>query len=193
MRSIAFLATAAAAFAAFATPASAQQSAPFTGARVEGLVGWDRLQQSGGHNDDVMYGIAGGYDMQMGGALVGIEGEAADSNNKACVGAGTALDTRLCAKAARDLYVGGRVGTVVGGRTLLYAKAGYTNARVKITEDDGTDRVTLDSADLDGVRVGAGAEYAVGPNSFVKAEYRYSNYEQGFERHQVAAGFGFRF
>lgn len=190
MRSIAFLATAA--VVAIAAPASAQQSAPFTGARVEGLVGSDRLQNNG-HNDDVMYGIAGGYDMQMGGALVGIEGEAADSNNKSCVGAGTALDSRLCAKAARDLYVGGRVGTVIGGRTLLYAKAGYTNARVKLTDDNGSDRITLDRTNLDGVRVGAGAEYAVGPNSFIKAEYRYSNYEAGFERHQAVAGFGFRF
>jgi outer membrane immunogenic protein len=192
MRSFAFLATATAAVVAIAAPASAQQSAPFTGARVEGLVGWDRLQ-NGGHNDDVMYGIAGGYDMQMGGALVGIEGEASDSNNKTCVGAGTAIDSRTCAKAARDLYIGGRVGKVVGGRTLLYAKAGYTNARVKLTDDNGSDRITLAHSDLDGVRVGAGAEYAIGPNSFIKAEYRYSNYEQGFERHQAVAGFGFRF
>ena len=192
MRSIAFLATAAAAVVAIAAPASAQQSAPFTGARVEGLVGWDRLQ-SGGHNDDVMYGIAGGYDMQMGGALVGIEGEASDSDNKDCVGAGTATNSRLCAKAARDLYVGGRVGTVVGGRTLLYAKAGYTNARFKLTDDNGNNQITLDRGNFDGVRVGAGAEYGVGPNSFVKAEYRYSNYEQGLERHQAVAGFGFRF
>ena len=50
-----------------------------------------------------------------------------------------------------------------------------------------------DSANADGVRVGAGAEYAIGPNSYVKAEYRYSNYEGGFERHQALAGFGFRF
>jgi outer membrane immunogenic protein len=190
MRSIAFLATAA--VVAIAAPAAAQQSAPFTGARVEGIVGWDRLK-AGGSNDDVMYGIAGGYDMQMGGALVGIEGEASDSDNKDCVGAGTALNSRLCAKASRDLYVGGRVGTVVGGRTLLYAKAGYTNARFKLTDDNGTNQVTLDRGNFDGVRVGAGAEYAVGPNSFVKAEYRYSNYEQGLERHQALAGFGFRF
>jgi outer membrane immunogenic protein len=193
MRSFAFPALLAtvAAFAA-AAPVSAQTAAPFTGARVEGLIGWDRLQ-AGGHNDDVMYGVAGGYDMQMGSALVGIEAEASDSDNKDCVGAGTATNSRLCAKAARDLYVGGRVGTVVGGSTLLYAKAGYTNARFKITDDNGTNQVTLDRGNFDGVRVGAGAEYAVGPNSFVKAEYRYSNYEAGLERHQVAAGFGFRF
>lgn len=195
MRSFAYpalLATAAAVGLAAAAPASAQASAPFTGARVEGLAGWDRLQ-NGGHSDDFMYGVAGGYDFQAGSALVGIEGEASDSNNKACEGARTVADPRVCAKAARDLYVGGRVGTVVGGKALLYAKAGYTNARAKLTSDNGTTEITLGKTNFDGVRVGGGAEVAVGPNAFIKAEYRYSNYEEGLERHQVVGGFGFRF
>ena len=34
---------------------------------------------------------------------------------------------------------------------------------------------------------------ALGPNTFVKAEYRYSNYEQGFDEHQGVVGLGFRF
>ncbi|TVV73190.1 outer membrane protein [Sphingomonas solaris] len=175
-----------------ATPALAQE-APFTGARVEGIVGWDRIGANGGHDDDVNYGVAGGYDVQRGGLLVGLEGEFADSNVKACAGAQTALNPRLCAKAARDLYVGGRVGTVVGSNVLLYAKAGYTNARFKLTSDNGTTETTLDRGNFDGVRVGAGAEYAIGPNSYVKAEYRYSNYEDGLSRNQVVGGFGFRF
>ncbi|HEX8447692.1 MAG TPA: porin family protein [Sphingomonas sp.] len=175
-----------------AVPALAQDVAPFTGARVEGLVGYDNVKTDG-HDDAVGYGIGAGYDMQMRGMVVGVEAEATDSNVKQCFGAQTLASPETCAKAARDLYVGGRVGTVVGGRTLLYAKAGYTNARFKLTQDDGTDRVTLGRTDLDGIRVGVGAEYAVGPNSFVKAEYRYSNYEDGFERNQAIAGFGFRF
>ena len=44
----------------------------------------------------------------------------------------------LRVRAGRDLYVGGRVGVVVGGNTLLYAKAGYTNARVRVDYEDGT-------------------------------------------------------
>lgn len=190
MRSVIFAALVA---ATVATPALAQESAPFTGARVEGIIGWDRLQANGGNNDSITYGVAGGYDFQRGGLLVGIEGEATDSDVKSCVGARTLADPRLCAKAARDLYVGGRVGKVIGGRTLLYAKAGYTNARFKATTDDGVAQTTLFKDDLNGVRVGAGAEYAIGPNSYVKAEYRYSNYEQGISRNQVVGGFGFRF
>ena len=178
---------------AAATPALAQDRAPFTGPRVEGLIGWDRVQSDGDRDDAVGYGAAVGYDMQMGGAVVGLEGEYSDSDARSCVGSTTAADPRLCVKTGRDLYAGGRVGTVVGGSTLLYAKAGYTNAQAKLTSDDGTGQVTLDKANLDGIRVGAGAEHAIGQNSYVKAEYRYSNYEQGVSRHQAMAGFGFRF
>lgn len=178
--------------ASAATPALAQDKAPFTGARVEGLAGWDRVQNNG-HDDGVQYGIGAGYDFQAGGAVLGIEAEAADSSVKQCAGSATVASPRVCAKAGRDLYVGGRVGTVVGGRTLLYAKAGYTNAQAKLTSDDGTTRTTLGKTNLDGARIGVGAEYAIGPNAFVKTEYRYSNYEKGFERHQVVAGFGLRF
>jgi outer membrane immunogenic protein len=90
-------------------------------------------------------------------------------------------------KSGRDLYAGARVGMLVTPSMLLYAKAGYTNAQAKLTSDDGTDQITLDKTKLDGIRVGGGAEYALGTNSFAKAEYRYSNYEQGVERHQVMA------
>lgn len=178
---------------AAASPALAQDRAPFTGFRVEGLVGLDRVQSNSGHDDALGYGVGAGYDMQMGGALIGVEGEYSDSNNRSCAGAATVADPRLCVKAGRDLYAGARIGTVVGGRTLLYAKAGYTNAQAKLTSNDGTGQITLDKTNLDGVRVGGGAEVALSHNSFVKAEYRYSNYERGVERHQGMAGFGFRF
>ncbi|WP_380873509.1 hypothetical protein ACFB49_41920 [Sphingomonas sp. DBB INV C78] len=175
-----------------ATPALAQDAANFAGPRVEGVIGWDRVQANGGHDDGVLYGIGAGYDLQSGNMVYGLEAELTDSDVKACVGAATTADPRLCAKTGRDIYVGGRVGAVVGGSTLLYAKAGYTNARYKVSADDGTVFIS-DGSNLDGIRVGAGAEYALSPNTYLKAEYRYSNYEQGLERHQVVGGFGFRF
>lgn len=190
MRSFAFALLAA---TVAASPALAQEGAPFTGPRVEGLVGWDRVQGDGARADEVTYGLAAGYDMQMGFGLVGADVEFMDSDTRSCEGAATVADPRLCAKAARDLYVGGRIGTVVGDRALLYAKLGYTNARFKLTADDGTVEESFGSTDFDGIRAGVGAEYAVGPNSFVKAEYRYSNYEDGLARHQALGGFGFRF
>src|ERR1700750_2821251 len=102
------------ALAAVAAPVAAQDgAAPFTGVHVEGLAGWDDIRNHG-HSNDFMYGIAGGYDMALGsGTRVGISGKVPDSDTKSCFGAATAADPRLCAKAARDLYIGGRVGKVV--------------------------------------------------------------------------------
>lgn len=196
MRRFAYLAALAAPLLAVA-PAAAQTatdpSAPsFTGLRVQGLAGWDRTQAYGGHKDGVLYGAGLGYDVQRGGILIGIDGEIDGSTAKDCVGSATAADPRLCAKAGRDLYVGGRVGTLLGARTLLYAKAGYTNARYSLGDNNGTTNVG-GSKNFDGLRVGGGLEYALTRNAFVNAEYRYSNYQDGLSRNQVVGGFGVRF
>jgi outer membrane immunogenic protein len=138
----------------------------FSGAHAEVLGGWDRVQGEGTHDDGVLYGVGAGYDLRRGNAVFGIEGEASDSTQKENVGA-------LTEHASRDLYVGGRVGAVVGGNNLLYAKAGYTDYR----------QTSIYSPELgfaavhphaSGFRLGAGAEFAVGRRAFVKAEYRFT-------------------
>ncbi len=186
---------AALAASAMATPALAQPSAPFTGLRVEGLAGYDNLKGNGGGRDGIAYGVAAGYDFQLGGLVAGIEGEYLDSDTKGCEADFVIASDSICANGKRDLYVGGRAGFAVAPSTLLYAKAGYTNAKVGVNY---TDTVTPANSfrvadELDGVRVGAGVEQQLGTNLFAKAEYRYSNYEQGIERHQVLGGVGFRF
>ena len=190
------VAAALAAGTALATPAMAQDYAPFTGPRVEGIIGYDNVgtEDVDDNSDGIVYGGGIGYDMQMGNMLAGVEAEFTESTVDECIGGAVVAGDELCAKVGRDLYVGGRLGTVVGTSTLLYAKAGYVNGRLE-TEYEGPTggAVTELSEDLDGVRLGAGAEFAMGPNSFLKAEYRYSNYEQDFEKHQVVAGIGFRF
>ena len=81
---------------------------------------------------------------------------------------------------------------------LGYLKAGYTNAQVDVRYDLGNTRVS-DDAKLDGLRLGAGLEYRLAGQTFIKGEYRYSNYSrvEGFDtdvdRHQVLAGLGLRF
>ena len=186
---------AALAASALAAPALAQDAAPFTGPRVEALVGYDNVKGDGGHRNGVTYGVGAGYDFQLGGAVLGVEGEATDSSAKGCETNFVTATDRICANAKRDLYVGGRVGFAVAPSTLLYAKAGYTNARFKVNYTDTATPANNTSAatNLDGVRVGAGVEQKLGTNLYAKAEYRYSNYEQGVDRHQVVAGFGFRF
>jgi outer membrane immunogenic protein len=49
------------------------------------------------------------------------------------------------------------------------------------------------SGNGDGLRLGAGIEFALGRGAYAKTEYRYSNYEGGVTRNQVITGLGFRF
>lgn len=171
------------------TPAVAQDRAPFTGPRVEALAGYDVLRsgeeqdgvRTGGNNGDesidgLGYGLGVGYDIGVGRAVFGVEGEI--SGSSAEQESGESIDgTRFLGRigTGRDLYVGGRVGFAVAPRTLAYVKAGYTNLAVESTVTSGTTNIDFDT-NVDGYRLGAGLEQQLGNNTFVKAEYRYSNY-----------------
>jgi outer membrane immunogenic protein len=155
----------------------AQDAAPAapSGFRVEALVGWDRPSVDGFHADGVLFGVGAGYDVAVGQSVsLGIDAEASDSTAKK-----DDVSTR------RDLYAGGRANFAVSPKANVYIKGGYTNARLHVSG--------LGSGNLDGFRVGAGGQYSVGGKAYVGAEYRYSNDEAGFERHQVALTVGTRF
>jgi outer membrane immunogenic protein len=177
-------ATAASAAVLGATPAFAQEApvAP-TGPRVEAVVGYDRVKALGEKDGGILYGIGAGYDFAVGsGVSLGADIEATDSTQKEG-------DPDIAqVKAGRDLYAGGRVTFAVSPSANLYVKGGYTNARFKATDGEVTD-----SANFDGFRIGAGGQLAVSGKAYVGAEYRYSNYEQGLSRNQVALTVGTRF
>ncbi len=211
------------ALSAFAVPAAAQvqDQSPFTGLRGEVVGGYDSLRAGSDVDDDVnvdndqsidgiTYGVAVGYDVDLGSIVIGPEAEFTDSSadveftNGDFEGFGFGN-----VSAGRDLYLGARIGINAAPNTLLYVKGGYTNAKLNIRNNDGTFESNNDF-DLDGYRVGAGAEYAFQQNAFVKLEYRYSNYSEGevdfdgnlpdtnrfnvdLDRHQVMAGLGVRF
>lgn len=208
---------------AISAPAMAQDATDgtFTGPRVEALVGYD-ISKAGDTVDDdlnenndqsidgVTYGGAIGYDFNVGGVVLGLEGELTDSSANVEFDGGDAETFGLGdVNAGRDLYVGVRAGVLATPDLLLYAKGGYTNARYNVNGSFDGDEYRA-KIDTDGFRVGAGAEYAINENTFAKIEYRYSNYssaELDFEgdqpdvdlgeidvdRHQVMLGFGYRF
>lgn len=179
-----------------ATPALAQDAPNVGGFHIDGLVGYDRANIDDEGTNGVLYGVGAGYDFRSGNAVFGIEGEATDSTSDECVGDVAIVGDELCVRAGRDLYAGARVGAVVGNNTLLYAKAGYTNARIGVDYEDGTAATGPDfriRENLDGVRVGGGAQFGIGTNAYIRTEYRYSNYQDGVDRHQVVGGLGFRF
>lgn len=185
---------------AFAVPAFAQDapppSGPPAGFHVEGLAGYDSAQIYQDNDGGLLYGIGAGYDFRAGPILLGIAGEAIDTTNRGCIDGLAVPGDSLCSRAGRDLYIGARAGTNVARNVLLYATAGYTNARFRVDYDDGTPGGTNDfgySQNLDGVRVGLGAEFGIGRNAFIRTEGRYSNYQGDSGRGQVIGGFGFRF
>jgi len=211
-----------------ATPAMAQDVAanPFTGLRVEGLVGYDTLQAGSSANDEdestdntvdgVAYGVGAGFDFDLGGAVLGIEGEFMDSSGEQESDENiNGVPTTFGLDISRDVYIGGRVGFAVAPSTLLYAKGGYTSTRLESQIEDATDSVNFDTS-VDGYRIGAGLEqqfgaggFGFGASSYGKIEYRYSNYSDfrvgddvfeddgeldvDLDRHQVLVGLGVRF
>jgi outer membrane immunogenic protein len=195
---------------AAASPAFAQaEPGPFTGARAEAVLGYDSLGFSGEDDvDDIggddsleglLYGVGVGFDFDAGGVVIGAEAEYTDSTGSFDFedeDGEAGLDT------GRDLYIGGRLGFTVAPTTLLYVKGGYTN--LKLDANLSTDDEDFGgSGEIDGYRLGAGAEFLFGTNSYGKIEYRYSNYgsfgdddlfgEVDVDRHQFVAGVGLRF
>ena len=176
-----------------ATPAFAQpagEASPFTGFRVEGILGYDALKSgesdngvdTGDNNGDetvegALFGVGVGYDFDLGGVVAGIEGEFTESTGKQ--EADETLDGinfTSSVKTGRDLYIGGRIGFRAAPSTLVYGKAGYTNTSIEAGFETTDDRFEFDT-NVDGWRLGAGIEQLFGPNAYGKLEYRYSNYK----------------
>ena len=207
--------------AALSTPAMAQEADNFSGFRVQGIAGYDIVQAGSSVDDDgvdnndqsiegVNYGIAAGYDYDLGNAVIGVEAELTDSSAETEFDDGDFEGFGFGrVDAGRDLYLGVRAGVKAAPDVLVYAKGGYTNAKLNLLANDGTTEFRQD-IDLDGWRAGAGVEYAINSNTFFNLEYRYSNYSEGeidfdgdlpdsdrfdvdLDRHQIMAGVGVRF
>ncbi|MEJ7933439.1 outer membrane beta-barrel protein [Sphingobium sp. AN558] len=200
-------------------PAMAQETGPtFTGPRVEAILGYDHIgagssiDNNNGRDDQsidgLLYGVGAGYDVNLGSAVVGVEGEFTDSTAKSDRRDPTDTFGFGRVSQGRDLYVGARAGFLANPQTLLYVKGGYTNTKLNVLAGD-TNQSTDTAFKLDGWRIGGGAERAIGEHSFAKLEYRYSKYDDGHidfrngatssrfdvdtDRHQVVASVGYRF
>lgn len=219
MRKFLLAASALAAATAFSAPAFAQDAAGPSGFRVGVIGGLDIVRPGSTEDSDVdgddqsiegaLYGIEAGYDIPLGGVVLGVEAELNDTTGKTRT---NSTDPNFFGygqvSTARDIYAGVRLGFMASPKTMIYAKGGYTNARLNVLVDNGATE-TENNFQLDGWRVGAGVEQSIGRNSYAKLEYRYSNYtdadfqlanggttdrfEVDTDRHQIVAGVGFRF
>ncbi|MEQ8743794.1 porin family protein [Parasphingorhabdus sp.] len=179
---------AAIAVSALASPVLAQESGDFSGVKATAIAGYDNTDfgiagvGSADNADGFLYGASLGYDLQSNNIVYGVEAEITESTADIS-GGGASVD------ASRDLYAGARVGFVAGDKALIYAKAGYTNARYT-GAGAGFGAV---AGNADGVRVGAGVEFKLSDKVFARGEYRYSNYEAGVSRNQGIVGLGVKF
>lgn len=180
------IALVAAALIAIPTAAQAQGYA-----QVQG--GLDSVSVLGSSDEGIAFGGAVGYDFALSpNAFIGIEGSVDDSTTKECVADLIVVGDETCAKTGRDLSAVARLGIGIGSSSQVYVLGGYTNARISATYNDGT-TVTKAGANGDGFRLGAGYRISFSENMFGKIEYRYSNYESDFSRHNGLVAVGVTF
>lgn len=183
------------------TPAHAKDNPRFDGPWVGATAGYDGFTAGEGDGDDtqddIAYGIALGYDLNLGGVVIGAEAELTDSAVSATSSDLFEAEDRLTISAGRDIYAGARIGVPVSDTMLLFAKAGYTNQRFNAVYTlDGSSETFAEN--VDGFRLGGGGELSFG-QPFARIEYRYSEYgtfsdtDLETSRHQVMLSAGLRF
>jgi outer membrane immunogenic protein len=185
-----------------ATPALAQSAAPggfYVGA-IGGYEGIDVESADGSVSadaDSAVYGVNAGYDLSLGSAFVGIEGELSTS--------GSSTDFPASFTGARDgleangqYYLGARAGVALTPGIAAYAKAGYTSLSTKAFTTAGTLSELEDNAG--GFRFGGGLLVQLPGPLEGRIEYRHSQYGDVGDgaygdatTDQVVAGVGVRF
>jgi len=208
MRRFLLLTIAAVSTVAAATPAFAQDDTDLSGFRIEAVAGWDNFSTGHGNStskDDIVWGFGAGYDFQTSGVVIGVEGEVTWTGVDATAFGVLTPSDSLRLEAARDLYIGARVGVPFTPQFLGYVKGGYTNLLIESTYNPANLGGVIEdsSSDTSGYRFGAGIEYRFNPNFSVKGEYRYSHYSAigehnpdfniDTDRNQILIGVGYHF
>jgi len=147
--------------------------------------------------DNAVYGITAGYDLSLGSAFVGVEGEISTSDGSTSFpdsfgGAREGLETN------GQYYIGARAGFAITPGIAAYGKAGYTALDTTAFTESGS-LSDLDE-NTDGFRFGGGLQVQLPGPLEARIEYRRSNYnnladiDQGdASTNQVVAGVGLRF
>lgn len=199
MKKIALIALAAAAtFPAAAMAQSAER--PFTGAHVGVEASLDRLSvrnnpgQIGStmraKRDGVGYRIHAGYDVDLGGPVIGVE---------AGIGGGgrTVIQTGTTGRYSVDpgtrYDMSARAGIALGGAALIYGRGGYEWLKTDRTvAPNGSAGVTTGRTER-GFLYGGGVEVAVTRNFSLRAEYDRANLSRDLRQSRISLGASVRF
>lgn len=192
----------AAAFAA--SPALAQDGSGAPGGFYIGaLAGYEGLEveSSAGsvaaNADSAVYGVNAGYDLNLGNAFVGVEGELSTSDGSTRFPS-TVAGAREGLEANGQYYVGARAGLALTPGIAAYGKVGYTSLDTRVFTESGSLSELEESTD--GVRFGGGLQVQLPGPLEARVEYRRSTYKDLAEAsqdraatNQVVAGIGLRF
>jgi len=144
-----------------------------------------------------VYGVNAGFDLNLGNAFVGVEGELSTSGGSTRFpdsfgGAREGLE------ANGQYYVGARAGVALTPGIAAYGKVGYTALDTRAFTESGSLGELEENAD--GLRFGGGLQVQLPGPLEARIEYRRSNYnnladaDQGnASTDQVVAGIGLRF
>ena len=192
------LALAALAVGLAATPAMAQGGL-YVGA-IGGHEGLDVEASDGSVTadaDSAVYGINAGYDLGLGSAFVGVEGELSTSSGDTQF-PGTFTGARDGLEANGQYYLGARAGFALTPGIAAYGKIGYTALDTKAFTSSGTLGELKDKAG--GLRFGGGLQVQLPGPLEARLEYRGSRYKDvvdgaygDLNTDQVVAGIGVRF
>lgn len=185
-----------------ATPALAQ-SASTGGLYVGAIGGYEGIDVEAADGsatataDSAVYGVNAGYDLSLGSAFVGVEGELSTSGGSTEFPTGF-TGARDSLEANGQYYVGARAGVALTPGIAAYGKVGYTSLNTKAFTSAGTLAELEDNAG--GIRFGGGLQVQLPGPLEARLEYRRSRYkdlEDGSfgdaSTDQVVAGVGVRF
>lgn len=183
-----------------ATPAFAQSTGGLYVGAVAGYEGLDvetADDTATASADSAVYGIAAGYDLSLGSAFVGVEGEYSTSGGETDF-PGTVAGLRDGLDADGQYYAGVRAGVALTPGISAYGKVGYTAMDTRAFTSSGSLADLEDNAD--GLRFGGGLQVQLPGPLEARVEYRRSTYGDVGDgafgdatTDQVVAGVGVRF
>ena len=176
----------------------------FNGPSVGVQAGWVETKV---HNPKTNFGVTGidaskdsamlggflAYDKKFGKIVLG--GEAGLNFGTSDRVSGGSATNAVTIDPKRSLDLTARVGYLVTPRTLLYARGGYTNDRVRttLTAANGTQHA---SESRDGWLAGVGVEHMLTSRISARVEYRYADLGNGhgtYDRNEILTGVAFHF
>ena len=195
-----FLALAVVATSLAATPAVAQSTGGLYVGAVGGYEGIDVESADGtvsADADAAVYGVSAGYDLSLGGAFVGLEGELSTTGDSTTF-PGNVAGARDGLETGGQYYIGARAGFALTPGIAAYGKVGYTALDTTAFTSAGTLAELEDNAG--GIRFGGGVQVQLPGPLEGRLEYRRSRYKDvgdgsygNATTDQIVAGVGVRF